>query len=141
MLTRITHDDRGQELVEYAIVFIVLMTLVLGVIEFGIIVFTQNSLSNAAREGARFAVVRDNQPYSVTPVNEQCPGANSIVVRVCERLPGVANQGAVSVSVARFTGPAVRVTVNYVYSPFFGLIDEFLPSGLTLGSQSTMRLE
>lgn len=142
MLTRILRDDRGQELVEYAIVFILLTTLILGIIEFGIIIFTQSSLSNAAREGARFAVVRPNQSYSVNPINNQaCPGANPIVVRVCERLPGVANAGNVRVSVARISGPAVRVTVTYSYNPFFGLIDPFLPNGLTLGSQSTMRLE
>ena len=78
--------NEGQELVEYAFVFIMLMTLILGIIEFGVIVFTQNSMSNVAREGARWAVVRrtNPNPNSYLPpvdssIEERCDSPNNAI--------------------------------------------------------------
>ena len=55
MTTR--HPRRGQALVEFALVFPVFMLLLFGVIEVGRFVYTDNTLSQAAREGARLAAV------------------------------------------------------------------------------------
>jgi len=53
-----TNDSRhGQALVEFALVFPVFMLLLFGVIEVGRFVYTDNALSQAAREGARLAAV------------------------------------------------------------------------------------
>jgi len=49
--------ERGQELVEYALVFPLLMLLVLGIIEFGVVIFSFNTIANAAREGARCGII------------------------------------------------------------------------------------
>lgn len=48
---------RGQALVELALVFPILAMLVFGIISLGIGVFYQQQLTNAAREGARFASI------------------------------------------------------------------------------------
>jgi TadE-like protein len=51
------HSLRGQALVEFALVFPVFMLILFGVIEVGRFVYTDNALSQAAREGARLAAV------------------------------------------------------------------------------------
>lgn len=61
------HGDRtrGQALVEFALVLPLLVALLVGVMTFGIWVFYQQELSNAAREAARYAAI-----HSAT---SQCP--------------------------------------------------------------------
>ena len=48
---------RGQALVEFALVFPVLILILLGIFEVGRAVFAYNTIGNAAREGARVAAV------------------------------------------------------------------------------------
>jgi Flp pilus assembly protein TadG len=47
------HKPSGQALVEFAFVLPVLMLLMVGIVEFGIIFYTQMTVTNAAWEGAR----------------------------------------------------------------------------------------
>jgi hypothetical protein len=49
--------SRGQALVEFALALPVLLVIFMGLFDFGRAVFAYNSLSNAAREGARVAIV------------------------------------------------------------------------------------
>lgn len=52
---------RGVYVVEFAIIGLLLFTLLFGVLEFGRLYFTVNTLSEAARRGARLAAVCDIQ--------------------------------------------------------------------------------
>jgi Flp pilus assembly protein TadG len=56
--------SRAQALVEFALVLPVLLLIVFGLIDGGRLVFTYNTVSNAARSGARVAIV--NQSTSGT---------------------------------------------------------------------------
>jgi Flp pilus assembly protein TadG len=49
--------EEGQDLVEFAIVLPLLMLLVLGLAEMAVAVLRHNTLSNAAREGARVGII------------------------------------------------------------------------------------
>ena len=51
-------SERGQNLVEFALVIPVLLLLVFGIAEFGRAWMTQNIMTGAAREAARIAVVQ-----------------------------------------------------------------------------------
>ena len=50
-------SERGQALVEFALLAPILVLLVLGIIQFGIIFYGQVTITAAAREGARMASV------------------------------------------------------------------------------------
>ena len=50
-------SERGAELVEFALVFPLLLLVVLGVIDFGLLFQRYEVVTNAAREGARIAVL------------------------------------------------------------------------------------
>jgi Flp pilus assembly protein TadG len=56
----------GATAVELAAVIIVFCMLIFGMLEYCLIVFTQNVVENAAREGARFAVVNPNDATLVS---------------------------------------------------------------------------
>jgi TadE-like protein len=54
----------GQALVEFAFVFPIIMLMVFGFIDIGRAVFAFNTITNAAREGARVAIVSQSDPVA-----------------------------------------------------------------------------
>ena len=56
-------NKKGQAMVETIFVLPLLFLLIFGIIEFGRIYFTYSILSNAAREGARYAAVHEPADY------------------------------------------------------------------------------
>ena len=50
-------SERGQSLVEFALVLPIFLVLVLGIIDFGLGLKSWITITNAAREGARYAAV------------------------------------------------------------------------------------
>ena len=63
--------ERGQSLVEFSLVFPIIILLVVGFWEIGRAVFAYNTVANAARQGARVAAV--NQLADVTECDESRP--------------------------------------------------------------------
>ena len=53
-------DGRGQSLVEFALVIPLFLLLLIAVFDLGRAVFAYNTLTNAAREGARMAIVNQD---------------------------------------------------------------------------------
>lgn len=51
-------DEKGQSMVEFALVLPVLILVVFGIIDFGWLFFNKLAIENGAREGARYAAVQ-----------------------------------------------------------------------------------
>ncbi|MDY7041668.1 MAG: TadE family protein, partial [Chloroflexota bacterium] len=49
-------NSKGQSIVEMAVMLPILLVITVGLVEIGAILFTQMSVTNAAREGTRFGV-------------------------------------------------------------------------------------
>lgn len=62
----LTHRHRGQALIEMAMVSILLLTLVVGIIDFGIYFYRYVQAANCVRETARRAAVRDPNALSAS---------------------------------------------------------------------------
>jgi Flp pilus assembly protein TadG len=125
---RVARRQGGQELVEYALVFPLLLLLILGIIEFGIIIFSYNTISNAAREGARYGVVNRKDMAGVS-------------ARVRDRAVGL-DQSLLQVTSTE-TGGAIRVEVIYDARLMTAPIVEAVGGDptLRLRAVSTMRAE
>ena len=54
---RLQCTQRGAAIVEFALVSVLLVTLLVGILQFGIVLFTFNSAIEATRRGARLTVV------------------------------------------------------------------------------------
>ena len=59
-------NRRGAAVVEFAVVVPIFLTLVFGMIEYGRMVMVQQIITNAAREGARVAILTTATTSSVT---------------------------------------------------------------------------
>jgi Flp pilus assembly protein TadG len=86
ILPAICRNQRGQAVIEFALVLPLLLLLVFGVTEFGRAWMTKNVITSAAREGCRVAVVTDPDATAVNNrVNLVCaagrvtPGAVTVV--------------------------------------------------------------
>lgn len=78
---RRTRHGGGQSLVEFALVFPVLLLCLMGVVDMGRFVYTANVLSQAAREAARLAAVEASYIGSTdpgcAPITSTRPGAHA----------------------------------------------------------------
>jgi Flp pilus assembly protein TadG len=142
-----TKVSKGQSLVEFALILIVLMLIFMGVFDLGFAVYAYNTISLAAREGARKGIVCTN---SVSTIQAQAQAAavglnlTSAQVDVQPNQPNpdpkvrpTPCSGGISSH-----SSLVIVTVSYTYTPFTLLIAQALgTNSLTLSSRSTMVVE
>ena len=74
------HDKtRGQAMVEFALVIPIFILLMVGLFDFGRVVWVNDTLATAAREAARFAIVHgptSTCPVGPTPVGIEIPPAS-----------------------------------------------------------------
>jgi Flp pilus assembly protein TadG len=141
---------RGQSLVEFALVLPLLMILVFGIIDFGMGLRSYISLTNATREGARFAAIGGSA--GAYPGN--CDGVDNttVVGRVCVSIEGLDRADLTSVAVdypdGQNPGESVVVSADYTYNyitPLGDIVDFFsggsFPDTLSLSTATDMRLE
>jgi hypothetical protein len=85
MIVRHPRDrSRGQALVEFALAIPIVLLLMLGILDLGRAVFAYNSVANAARTGARVAIV--NQEFSAVEAAAlaEAVGLSSVIVEPLE---------------------------------------------------------
>lgn len=121
-------NERGATLLEFAIVAAIFFTAMFGVLEFGRLLFTHNALRDAARRGARLAVVRKNDAAGITAVKNMVvygdPNANPATATPVA--PGLTTSNVV-VEYANFNGiqlsarASVKI-INYQYQFFVPLL-------------------
>jgi len=125
-------DEKGQNLVEFALVVPMLLILVFGIAEFGRAWMTRNVLTGAAREAARVAVVS--------------PPAGSIALATTRANQALASAGITTATVTvSDDGTAFgTVTATVIYN-FPVVVAGFIPglnsSTIPLTSTTTMRRE
>jgi TadE-like protein len=68
--------SRGQSLVEFAIIFPVLMVVLLAIFDLGRLVFAYNDITNAAREGARVGIINQTTGTIKNEVINQATSLN-----------------------------------------------------------------
>jgi Flp pilus assembly protein TadG len=64
----VDRNERGQSLVEFAVILPILVLLLVGIFDLGHVVWTNDALSNAAREAARYAIVHGGSESTPCPV-------------------------------------------------------------------------
>jgi len=149
-------DEAGATLVETAFSLVVLLTLLFGIMQFGLVLYSYHFISEAAREGTRYAIVR-GASYTTdctAPTAAICTaqGGNNTgdIATYVQNLgfPGI-DPGKMTVNSTWFTntgaacgtsdlckqpGNSVQVTVQYAF-PF---AIPFIPANTLNMSSSSM---
>jgi Flp pilus assembly protein TadG len=135
-------DDRsrGQALVEFTVILPVFFLLVAGMFDFGLGIYTDLTLVNAAREGARLGVIDPGNTVAIEDRVRAMAGnldASRLKVTVaCERPSGASFTSCATPK--WLPGDATKVTVDYDYSMFFPFL---FGTEIPLSSESKMRIE
>jgi hypothetical protein len=107
--------ERGQGLVEFAVVLPVFLVMLLGIVDFGRVVWATNSLTNAATEATRFAIVHGGSPSDTCPVGPRGPLAVVPPASASCPYPSDSKQSIYDVATgyAIAGGSSVTITVCY----------------------------
>lgn len=141
--------ERGQSLVEFALVLPIFLALVIGIVEFGAAWRNYQVLTNASREGARRAVVPNATDSEVrTKILEylDASGLDRNTATILINVDADGNEQGASAE----TGSSESVRVEYPYSfALLGPVLDLLGGGgadgsfgtITLSSETVMRNE
>jgi hypothetical protein len=136
--------QHGQTLVEFALIAPILVVLLLALFDFGRAIYAFNAISNAAREGARLAIV-DQSVVSGVPVaaTEAANQATSLgldpsdpsQVQVAYRLPDLSADCP-----DRGLGCVAEVRVQYRFEPVTPVVGTLI-GAMTLSTTTQIPIE
>lgn len=124
-------NNRGQSMVEFAIVLPILLLILLGIMEFGILFSNQLILESASREGTRYAVLG---------------ATDGEVITYIEDLTSNLDDSRLSINIspsqgARSKGNPLTVTLTYQYQFLYALFGDRFGNIIELKADATMRIE
>ena len=116
---------------EFALCALLFLGVVLGIMEFGRLVYSYTVLAGATREASRYAMVHGSRSGS--------PATEEDILAELKRWAIGLDRDAISVDAtwtpSNAPGSLVRVQSSYTVSPFVKLI---IPSSITIGSRSEL---
>lgn len=124
-------NNRGQAIVEFALILPVLVVLVMGLLEFGLFFHAHINVTYAAREAARIAALDTNATDQTITATAQAtmPTVSNLTVTVSPPAP-------------RVTGLPVTVSVSLPHTFLTPLIATLMPANpYTITSSTTARSE
>ncbi len=149
-LRRIVSADGGAAAVEMALVLPFLMIVLMGIIEFGRVLYSHQVITNAAREASR-ASATDFEPYTDAANRVLGPAGIPSPATSCATSPSVGYTNIcltmVTIPVGTTTAQAhqVRISYNIAYmTPLGSLLEMFAGNegwgeGITITSTAVMR--
>ncbi len=137
-MKHLIHSTKGTAVLEFALVLPLLLVLTFGLIEFGLLMYNQQVITNASREGARAGIVQNVPHVSASAITAIVNNyATNYVVGFPKHVPAV----TVSSICAQFSDD-LAVTVNYQHT--FLVIGKLIPglgASRTLTAHSVMKCE
>lgn len=132
-MTKEKQQAPGQALVEFALVFPILVFLLMGMFDLGRAVYAYSVLGSAAREGARYGTIDPNHPDKIQ--SQAFANVPGIEVSSLSMDAPVCKNGSGDLSSCT-SGNTITIAVHYAFQPitaFFASID--------MTGQSTMTIE
>ena len=130
-IKRLIKANKGQALVEFALILPLLLLLIFGVIEFGRIFGAELTVNNSAREGARLGAIGATDSLIVTRVLNSSGMLDSAKVAVT----------ITPVESSRVRGGEIQVNVSYPVTVFAPFISAITGETVTVDSSCVMRVE
>jgi Flp pilus assembly protein TadG len=132
--------DRGSSQIEFAFIAVMFIIVLLGIVEMGRMVLVYTSVANAARVGARYAIVHGADRTGTGVDGPSGTGSTTQVETVVKNFAraGLLDTTKLTITVTypngNGPGKKVDVTVTYPYDPLVPYYSSLL--GKTVGSTS-----
>jgi len=124
--------NKGQASIEFVLVIPILIIVIIIVSQLGFLVYLQNVLEQAAREGARVLTTTNSNSLAFEQIMNICTGLEKDRLTV-EIIPYT--QGS------RDVGDTVIVNLKYLYGGFANFIKLVMGREMLIKSDCTMRME
>ncbi|HHX22955.1 MAG: TadE/TadG family type IV pilus assembly protein [Tepidanaerobacteraceae bacterium] len=132
-IRQLAKTQRGQTLVELALVLPIIVLILFGILEFGRIFHSYIVITNAAREGVRLGAVGKPDEEIISRIREVAPLHEADTrLKVTKLEPDQS---------ARTPGLPMTIEVTYDVELVTPLFSSVLPNPVTLRSKSVMRVE
>lgn len=124
-------NENGQALVEFAVVLPVLLLLVMGILQFGMMLNSYLTIENASREGARAGIIGDSDAEIQSLIVSTSPGLDpkNLTITITPD------------ETSRKSGDSLTVTVSYNYNLTVPIVSALFNNAVILNGQTTMRVE
>lgn len=120
--------ERGQDLVEYALLLPIFLLIIMGIFDMGRAVYYYSALQNSVREGARYGIIYP----------DDFSGIESVVQNKAVGL----DISALTVTTSYPDSDTIRVRATFRFQIITPIIGAFFGSNeIMLGGQSSMRIE
>lgn len=139
--------EEGQSLIEFALALPLLLVALMGIFDLGLAFYQYNTISNVAREGARYAIAREHLPMSDSDFTAAAsnPRSNAAAVAAAKTTGVGLDPNRLEVHILSETdwtqrnswGYTVTATVTYSYTPITPLV----PGPIQLRSRAVMITE
>ncbi|MCL5046331.1 MAG: pilus assembly protein [Actinobacteria bacterium] len=123
--------EKGQAMVEFALILPVLLLIIMGIMEFGRAYSAYLTIQNASREGARLGVTGTTDTEITAAVNQVASTLDTAGLTV----------SITPAEASRSRGELLTVTVSYRFQFLVPLISEIVGPLGNFASSTTMRLE
>ncbi len=142
-----SNQRRGAAALETAVIYLVFLTMLLGFLDLSLAVFRSHVCAQAARQGARMAIVRgalappELAEWGPATYNSVANSGDAIAAAIQPFLDDVVDLGATTITIEWLDGNTdlesrVRVNISTLYSPFLTFV--FGNPTWTLSGVSTM---
>lgn len=124
-------DERGQSLVETALILPVLLLLLVGILDFGRMMYSYAHLHMAAQETVRVGSLGEADTNIIAFAKDyvQLKETDQLSINIS---PGEAN---------RDSGEYLTVKLEYPFHFFTPFVSSLFPSALSIKAESTIRVE
>ena len=157
-MRKLLKSNRGANAIEFALVLPILLVMLFGIIEFGAVLYNKAVITNASREGARFAAGFYTNPANATAQRPTCGDIRAFVTTYVQKHflnfkspnPQAITINCPTTTPSGYAGYTDTVSIDYTYDFLvLGPLVSFAArtsttpswSTLTLSSQTTMRDE
>lgn len=112
---RSLRNESGSTMLEMALCCAVLFMLLFGIMQFSLAVYSYHFVSEAAREGSRYAIVRGSACSTNTPLQTNC-GATSAQIQTYVRALGYLSASRVTVTTTWLTATSSGTPATTTWS-------------------------
>ena len=131
-------QERGSNLIEFAFVLPLLLLMLVGVADLGRAFTTYIAITNAAREGARYASIKPWQRGAIVQAVVDEASLSGLSLSGDEIVIAVANAPVMGTELYAESGDSIAVTVAHEFPLILGGLLGLPEGSLTLRSRSSM---
>lgn len=128
---RVIRNQKGQALVEFAIVLPLLLLIIMGILQFGMMINSYLTVQNASREGARAGIVGTSYLDIKNLILSDSPNLDPTCLTV-DITPGESQKQS---------GSTLTVSVIYRYKLIVPIISSLFNNEVMLNGSTSMRIE